>query len=270
MKFRKFAAVLAAASMTAAMSAQMAFAADAVTISAENVTAAAGSEFTLKVDLSGVPAAGVSAADFALTYDASVITITGVSAGDITNTTAIDSMENFDGVSVFGADFSVAGTINITYGIATDDTAYWVTKDGTFLTVTGTVNADAAAGASTAIEFAGIKRETSSENKEVNTNIYIGNMNADAVITNYEVTTSAGSVTVEGGEVTPGTVKKGDVNEDGEIDIRDVIMLNRSIFGKITLTDTQKKNADVNEDGLPDASDSLEILKCVVKLITFD
>ena len=60
----------------------------------------------------------------------------------------------------------------------------------------------------------------------------------------------------------------GDVNEDGEVDIRDVILANRSIFGKATLSEQAKVNADLNADEIVDSSDSLNILKLVVKILT--
>ena len=64
-----------------------------------------------------------------------------------------------------------------------------------------------------------------------------------------------------------GVLQSGDVNGDNEIDIRDVIMINQAIFGKVTLTDEQSKAADINGNGMPDAEDSLSVLKYIVKII---
>ena len=58
----------------------------------------------------------------------------------------------------------------------------------------------------------------------------------------------------------------GDVTGDNEIDIRDVILVNKAIFGKETLSDVQLRAADLNGNQMPDAEDSLAILKQVVKL----
>ena len=71
-------------------------------------------------------------------------------------------------------------------------------------------------------------------------------------------------------EDTPGTLTPawGDVNEDDEIDIRDVILLNKSIFGKETLSDQAKANADTDENGIVDATDSLTVMKLIVKLLS--
>jgi len=265
MKARKIAAVMAAVSMLAAVSAQSVFAADSVTVSADKVEAAAGSEFTMAVKLSGVPAAGISGAEFELTYDASAITITGAAAGDIVNTAA-SAQEGFDGVTVFDADYSTAGTVTVTYGVALDDTAYWVTKDGTFLTLTGKVN-DGVADGTYDVAIKGISRETFEGSGTPNTEIYIGNMASDGTITNYSVTANAGAVVVGSAPVTTDGIR-GDANCDGVVDILDVITINKAILGKEDLSAQGLKNADLNGNGKPDSDESLSVMKYIVKLVT--
>ena len=61
--------------------------------------------------------------------------------------------------------------------------------------------------------------------------------------------------------------KYGDVNLDGNIDILDVITLNRGILGKEILSDTSRKYADVDNSGKPDAQDALYIMKRIVGLV---
>ena len=68
-------------------------------------------------------------------------------------------------------------------------------------------------------------------------------------------------------ETTGGDVKYGDVNNDGEIDILDVIALNKFLLGSGTLDDNAKAAADVDVNGEIDSTDSLNILKKVVKMI---
>ncbi len=67
--------------------------------------------------------------------------------------------------------------------------------------------------------------------------------------------------------VPSGTTAYGDVNEDGSVDILDVIALNRYLLGSGKLTGQGKLNADVVADDTLDTTDSLTILKCVVELI---
>ena len=59
----------------------------------------------------------------------------------------------------------------------------------------------------------------------------------------------------------------GDVNEDGEIDILDVITLNIAILGKENLSVQAVRNADVNRNETPDATDALMIMKYIVGVI---
>jgi len=268
MRVRKIAATMAALSMLAAFSAQTAFAADSVTVSAEKVNAKAGADFTLAVKLEGVPAAGISGAEFEITYDAAAISITGASAGDIVNTSASDK-EGFEGLTVFSADYSTAGTITVTYGTALDDTAYWVTQDGTFLTLTGKVN-DGTANGTYDVAIKAISRETYEGSKTPNNDIYIGNVAADGTINNFAVTANAGAVVV-GDETTNPDEKptlKGDADLNKKVDILDVITVNKAILGKEKLEGVGLLNADINGDGKPDTSDSLNIMKAIVGLIT--
>ena len=62
---------------------------------------------------------------------------------------------------------------------------------------------------------------------------------------------------------------RGDVDENGKIDIMDVILLNKGLFGKASLTDAQIKAADINGDNIPDAQDCLRIMRYIVKLETW-
>ena len=59
----------------------------------------------------------------------------------------------------------------------------------------------------------------------------------------------------------------GDVNLDGEVDILDVVYVNKVVLGKETLTEQEYKNADVDLNGYVEAIDALNIMKRVVKLI---
>ncbi len=60
----------------------------------------------------------------------------------------------------------------------------------------------------------------------------------------------------------------GDVDRNKEIDILDVIALNRNILGKFTMTEVQHGNADTNMNGKTDPDDALTIMKYIVKIIT--
>ncbi len=267
MKVRKIVAGLAAVSMLAAVTAQSVFAAETVTISADKVTAAAGSTFTMNVELSGVPAAGLSVCEFAITYDASLVTIDGVEVGAIANKNA-DSAEQFEGASAFESDYSTAGVINVTYTTGLDDTAYWITEDGVMLTISGTVNAGAAEGAVSEFAIGAIERETVEGSGVTNAQISIGNVDADYNVTKYEAAVNNGSVTVASAGTPGGELTYGDVDCDGDVDILDVLTLNKNLLAGATLSAQGALNADVDQDAKPTATDALNILKYTIGVVT--
>jgi hypothetical protein len=61
--------------------------------------------------------------------------------------------------------------------------------------------------------------------------------------------------------------KKGDLNDDGKVDILDVIRLNKSLLGVEQLTDAQTAAADVDGNGKVESNDSLLILKYALEMI---
>ena len=59
----------------------------------------------------------------------------------------------------------------------------------------------------------------------------------------------------------------GDVDNNKTLSIMDVILLNKSLLGGVSLTDSQRACADVMHDGIIDTTDGLTLLKAVVKLV---
>ena len=62
----------------------------------------------------------------------------------------------------------------------------------------------------------------------------------------------------------------GDADCNGKVDIIDVITVNKTTFGKDTISDQGLINCDLNRNDVPDATDSLIIMKMVVGLLTED
>ena len=61
-------------------------------------------------------------------------------------------------------------------------------------------------------------------------------------------------------------ITAGDVSLDNSVDIMDVILLNRAILGKESLSYLQNQAADVNHDDKVDSDDALRIMKMIVGL----
>lgn len=57
----------------------------------------------------------------------------------------------------------------------------------------------------------------------------------------------------------------GDVNSDGNVNIMDVIRLNKAILGTADLASEEEIAADINYNGMADAGDALELLKMVLE-----
>ena len=62
----------------------------------------------------------------------------------------------------------------------------------------------------------------------------------------------------------------GDVNEDGTVDIVDVLALNQYLLGLADISDSGKISADVDSNNIINDSDAMNILKYLVHLIDFD
>ncbi|MBR7085144.1 MAG: dockerin type I repeat-containing protein [Oscillospiraceae bacterium] len=60
----------------------------------------------------------------------------------------------------------------------------------------------------------------------------------------------------------------GDADENGEVDILDIITINKNILGKEILSAQAQKNADVDNNQKIDSNDALNLLKYLVGIIT--
>ena len=63
------------------------------------------------------------------------------------------------------------------------------------------------------------------------------------------------------------TAYVGDVNLDGEVDLKDAVLLNKCVNGSVTYNEIQKANMDCNGDGVISADDTLTLLKFLIQLI---
>jgi len=295
MKVRKIVAGLAAVSMLAAFSAQAVVAADSVSIKAGDASAKAGEKFQIEVSIEGLPSAGANVVEFAVTYDSKVAKVTGVSAGKAIPS-GVDSAEKLDGVKGFEAAYDTAGTVTVTYSTGLGDATYAI-KDGVIAVISGEVVSGAAEG-KYPVKIEAIARETVAGKGDTNKEVKAGLIGSDGTVTKYTVTGVAGNLTVGAEQTTEKPTDKpteaptdkptekptdkptekptdatdgkakvtkyADCNNDGDINIMDVIAFNKHLLGTQQLEAQGKVNADVDADGEITSDDGLNILKRVV------
>lgn len=247
-KMKLISGIIAAAMAVTSMSAATAFAAD-VAVKVGTDTKKPGEEFSVAVDLSGVPSSGLSTIDFAVSYDASLIDITGVTLGTIGNTGAAAQEGSDLGETVFNW-YKGDGEIEIVWATGLTDANYWVKKDGTLATITGTVKSDAKTGSKADLKVKAIGREVY-PGGAANTDILFSAIGETAT-TDYTAAPTNGYVQIgeEGGD-TPSTLKYGDVDCNGDVNVADAVLLARfeAEDSEVTVSAQGKLNADCFADG---------------------
>lgn len=220
---------------------------ETVQISVGETTAEAGGQFTVDVSMADIPSTGIQACNFTIEYDSAVLTITDVKPGALAGSVSGDSSTAL--LPSFNSFAENEGSISVIWSTALDDSSSWMKGEGTFCTISGTVAADAAAGTVAKISVVPTNRETFENSGEVNTEIDCGYLNKDGVKVTYAVKTTAGSVTVAGGE--DSGYLKGDANVDGSVTVADAVAILQSIGNrdKYELKPQGKINGDV--DGVP-------------------
>ncbi|MBQ8823635.1 MAG: hypothetical protein IJZ64_00215 [Ruminococcus sp.] len=274
MKTKKTIASALALTLLASMSTSVVSAAGEIGLQVTKAEAKVGETFTLDVMLSDVPTSGFSSAEFSITYDSSIVKVTDVKAGTIANTGSDEKESDVSSEVPTFAYFSPKdGTINVSWGTGLlDDSSCWVSKDGTFLTITGTVNSTASVGDVSEFDVKPIERSFVNEKGETvsNKDITFGalSVNGDDIsATSYPVSVVNGSVTVvDSGESDDATY--GDVNVDGKINLTDVIYLNKFIAGSYTPSPQGQINAACDQTNSDiDLDDTLALLKYLIKVV---
>lgn len=240
---------------------------ETVQISVGKVEAKAGETFSVDVSLANVPSSGIQCCDFAIKYDSSLITVDSVKAGELANTAAIKDDPSASMLSIFDSSINnEKGITSMIWSTALEDVSYWMSGDGVFCTVTGTVSADAKG--SIPIEIVPASRDTYAGSDTPNEVISVGYFQNKEVI-RYDVKTSAGEVIVDDNSGSgSGKYKKGDANEDGDVNISDAILIMQSISNpsEFKMSAQGTINADViDNDGVTNL-DALEIQKYEAKL----
>lgn len=237
---------------------------ETVQISVGKVSASAGQKFSVDVSLANIPAPGIQCCDFAIKYDSSLITIDSVEAGELANTDATKDDPSSALLSIFDSSIdNKKGLTSLIWSTSLDDTSYWMTGDGVFCTVNGTVAAGATG--TIPIEIVPASRNTFPDSGSQNEVISVGYFKNKDVI-RYDVNATKGEVNLGGASSDKGL--KGDANEDGEVSLADAVLIMQALSNPddFALTEQGRKNADVDGDGGVSSVDALEIQKFKIGL----
>lgn len=195
---------------------------ETVQISVGKAEAMAGEQFTVDVSLADVPSTGIMSIDFQIAFDNSIITIDKVEAGAITDTGASDSDPTAE-LALFDYNVNDSGAVTLTWSTGLDS-SYYISKDGVFCTITGTVKADAKDGASSKLEILPVDRKTNPDSSEMNDKVVCGYVDSTGTKVLYNVGKNNGSVTVgKNSDIKP--TKRGDANVDGKVGIEDAVLV---------------------------------------------
>ncbi|MBE6854519.1 MAG: Cohesin domain protein [Ruminococcus sp.] len=251
------AALLATTMMTAALPCMNANAADSVAISVGDATAAPGATFSVDVSLADIPTTGLCAVEFAVEFDTSLVTIDNVTAGALCDTGA-ESAESAIDASLADTtfDWNVADDqICITWVTGLTDSAYWLQEGGVFVTIEGTVSAEAAAGATADFTVAPIARSIYPGSETANAEVLAGYLDNSGAAKNYTSVLDGGTLTVSGGNT--GNTLYGDVDCDKSVSITDLVLLARyaSQGEGVSVSAEGLVNADCDLSGSVDAGD---------------
>ncbi len=254
---------------------------ETVQISVGTAEAKAGEQFTVDVSLAGIPSTGIQAIDFTIAYDNTLITIDSVKAGAITSTNAEGSDSTNGAMPIFDSSIlNEEGNVNLIWSTSLEDSSYWLSKDGVFCTITGTVSESAPEGTVADLKLVPGNRETHPGSGVLVEKISCGYFDGTSKIL-YDVATTNGKVTVPGPADVD--VTRGDANCDGTILLNDAVLVMQSIgnpdaYGEngsdaLHITTQGIKNADVaggteNKGGdLLTNADALRIQQFLLKLV---
>ena len=161
---------------------------------------------------------------------------------------------------------TTAATVPTTTTTNTSKTTATSAQEQTTATTTVTT-LPAATSAATETETAASTQATVSETTAATTSL----TEQDTTTLSSVETTAATSATTatesSGTSPTTGTVIFGDVNLDGKVDISDAVLLNKTVAGTISLSESAKKNADCDGDGETGSNDAVVLLRFLVHLI---
>lgn len=267
-----------------------------VVLKGEHVTAKAGSEFTLNIDLSqlnGDAAKGFSGCEFAIKYDPAKISNVKITEGDALKTGATsaeleksptigDDVTMINGDSYNCFDYNVlkdSGTVAVLWCTGLESSQYWASKTGTILTLSGVVYEGAGEGEKIPVEVVAIDRDG-------NKDMVFGYTEGENDVFYTASVEQQGLITIAGEDEPPSqgsnyddlmkNVLWGDVNDNGAVSATDLVAMVKFMVDPETAGVTEQglvngnlyqgdKNLDLKSDEIMNAYDLFLLKKYILE-----
>lgn len=236
MKAKRIISAVCALAMTAASAATFVSAAgENVIIKGDHVSVEKGGDkFELSFNLDKFTGEGFSGCEFAIEYDASKITIDKVTEGATLSTGATKAelekaptignevtMVNKGDYNCF--DYNIVegkdkNTIAVLWCTGLDESSYWAQKEGSLVTISGTVYADAKEGEEIPVEITAIKRDG-------NEDMVFGYVDGKLDKTYTSAVEQQGLITIGKEATDPKDILWGDVNDNKSVSASDLVAM---------------------------------------------
>nr|AEV59110.1 scaffoldin C [Ruminococcus flavefaciens] len=203
---------------------------ETVQISVSSAEVKAGEQFTVNVSLADVPSNGIQTLDFAISYDPKIVTIDRKKQERLQIPEQEAQMLQVHLQAQLFFESSIhkdLGEIDLVWTTGLKDSSYWISKDGVFCTITGTVASTAAEGAYTDLKVIPATRNATDEDGAAKNDSIACGYFKDKVKYSYEVKANNGKVSVKPAKIQP--TLRGDADCDGQVKMNDAVLIMQSL-----------------------------------------
>ena len=261
-----------------------------ISVSSASTSIEANGTFEVTVDLANVPDTGIAGCEFAVYYDASAVEVVDVKSEDLTGAAAAelqlqsdlaDTMVNYPEYSCFDY-YDNDGKVACLWATGLDSNSYWISEDGTLVTITFKAKEDVSSGDVVNIGIDSIldtgdvmfaaadesgeyyAYDNVSVADEISLSVGGGSTETTTAESGEDTTTETTTDNFGGSE--GGDLILGDVNGDGQVKSNDLLLLKKYLLGLAEETDINMANSDTTTDGDVKSNDLLLLKKYLLGL----
>ena len=254
-----------------------------ISVSSTSANVQANETFDVTVDLSNVPDTGIAGCEFAVYYDASAVEVVDVKSEDLTGAAAAelavqeglaDTMVTYPEYSCFDY-YNNDGKVACLWATGLDSSSYWISEDGTLVTITFKAKEDASGdveiGVESILDTGSVMFAAADESGNYYSydNVSVADAVKVSIGTTETTTSDSGAETTTSGSVIGDSGVLGDVNGDGQVKSNDLLLLKKYLLGLVDITDINATNSDVTGDGNIKSNDLLLLKKFLLGIEDF-